>query len=64
MDTGEVIARYVDFRTNIAPLGIGSSDLSDYKFWMYKDSCESDYHSKGLFNEFHHFIKFKEEIKL
>ncbi|MBT3029757.1 MAG: hypothetical protein G8D81_20915 [gamma proteobacterium symbiont of Clathrolucina costata] len=64
MDTGEVIARYVDFRTNIAPLGIGSSDLSDYKFWMYKDSCESDHHSKGLFNEFHHFIRFKEEIKL
>lgn len=62
--TREAIARYVDFRTDITSFGIGTSDLSDYKFWMYKTSCESDSHSKGLFNEFYHLIKLKEEIKL
>jgi hypothetical protein len=40
-NTNEVIAKYVDFRTSITPLAIGSSDLSDYKFWMYKGSCET-----------------------
>ncbi|MCU7873329.1 MAG: hypothetical protein KZQ91_11340 [Candidatus Thiodiazotropha sp. (ex Lucinoma borealis)] len=37
--TGEVLARYVDFGTNIPPIGIGGSSLGDYKFWMQKRSC-------------------------
>ncbi|MBT2997455.1 MAG: hypothetical protein B6D72_12975 [gamma proteobacterium symbiont of Ctena orbiculata] len=61
---GNAIARYVDFRTNISPLGIGTSDLSDYKFWMYKKSCGTKRHSRKYFSEFMHLIKYKEEIKL
>ncbi|MEW7973904.1 MAG: hypothetical protein AB2777_20835 [Candidatus Thiodiazotropha endolucinida] len=40
-ETGEVLARYVDFKTSIPPIGIGGSSLGDYKFWMRKRSCVS-----------------------
>ncbi|MCG8090914.1 MAG: hypothetical protein JAY62_14285 [Candidatus Thiodiazotropha endolucinida] len=40
--SGEVLARYVDFGTNIPPIGIGGSNIGDYKFWMYKRSCVND----------------------
>ncbi|MCG7995263.1 MAG: hypothetical protein JAZ06_07570 [Candidatus Thiodiazotropha taylori] len=42
MQTEAVIARYVDFKTSIVPLGVGASDLSDYKIWMHKETCEDD----------------------
>lgn len=41
LETGEVLARYVDFGTNIPPIGIGGNSLGDYKFWMRKRSCVS-----------------------
>ncbi|MCU7850520.1 MAG: hypothetical protein KZQ89_21620, partial [Candidatus Thiodiazotropha sp. (ex Lucinoma kastoroae)] len=34
LKTGEALARYVDFGTNIPPIGIGGNSLGDYKFWM------------------------------
>jgi hypothetical protein len=42
--TGQVIVSYVDYATDILPIGIGSDRLSDYKFWMQKSSCESSGH--------------------
>ena len=38
--TGEVLARYVDFDTDIAALGSGTRNLRDYKFWLMRRSCE------------------------
>ncbi|MCU7937271.1 MAG: hypothetical protein KZQ99_20820 [Candidatus Thiodiazotropha sp. (ex Dulcina madagascariensis)] len=64
LKTGKALARYVDFGTNIPPIGIGGNSLSDYKIWMQKSSCESDRHSRKLFNEFSHLIKYNEEIEL
>ncbi len=45
--TGEIMAKYMDFGTNIPPLGLGGSRLSDYKFWMQKRSCERDSSSQN-----------------
>ncbi len=36
--TNEILARRIDFGTNILPLGLGK-ELKDYKFWMQKNSC-------------------------
>lgn len=36
--TGEVLARYVDFDTDIAPIGIGGKNST--KFWLAYRSCE------------------------
>jgi hypothetical protein len=64
MKTNEVIAKYVDFRTSISSFAIGSSNLSDYKFWMYKRKCDTGSYSRKSFSEFKHLIKYKEEIRL
>ncbi len=62
--TGKVIAQYIDFSTDILPIGIGSDDLSDYKFWMQKRSCEKDRSSRKRFGEFTHFIQHHKRIEL
>ncbi|MCU7937273.1 MAG: hypothetical protein KZQ99_20830 [Candidatus Thiodiazotropha sp. (ex Dulcina madagascariensis)] len=49
LKTGEVLARYVDFGTNIPPIGIGGNSLGDYKIWMQKSSCEKDVQSRLAF---------------
>jgi len=38
----EILARYVDFMTDIPPIGWGANSLSDYKIWIQKRSCELD----------------------
>jgi len=48
MKTGQVLARYVDFGTK----------------WFRISSCEMDVHSRKLFNEFYHLIKYQKEIHL
>jgi len=65
-ETGEVLARYVDFSTDILGVnrGTASRGISDYKIWMMKRSCESDAHSRKRFNEFYHLVKYQEEIDL
>lgn len=40
--TGEVLAKYVDFGTTVPSLAFGGDSLSDLKFWMSKNSCESE----------------------
>ncbi|MES9987280.1 MAG: hypothetical protein ABW077_05145 [Candidatus Thiodiazotropha endolucinida] len=60
-ETGEVLARYVDFKTNIPPIGIGGSSLGDYKFWMQKGSCEKGMKSQGEFAALQKYIKYKGE---
>jgi len=66
LKTGKALARYVDFRTDILgfELGYSARGLSDYKMWMAKRSCEADVHSRKMFNEFYHLIKYQEEIHL
>jgi hypothetical protein len=35
-----VIARHIDYATDIPPIGLIDDKLSDYKFWMQKASCK------------------------
>ena len=62
--TGEVLARYVDFDTDIPPIGLGIKRSGAFKIWMMKRSCEADRNSKKKFNEFYHLVKYQEEIHL
>ncbi|MCW8943468.1 MAG: hypothetical protein OQL27_01770 [Sedimenticola sp.] len=36
--TGDTLAKHIDFRTDILPIGLANS-LRDIKFWMQRDSC-------------------------
>ncbi len=66
--TGEVLARYVDFDTDIPAIGLGANRLSDYKIWMMKGSCEK---GDGLrtkpmnfeFNKFMYLVQHQREFK-
>ena len=40
--TGETVAAYTDFDTDIRPMGLGPRNLRDYKFWLKWNSCEAD----------------------
>jgi len=62
--TGEILARYVDFNTDIPPAALGARRSGAYKLWMMKRSCEADVHSRKMFSEFYHLIKYQEEIHL
>lgn len=62
---GEVLARYVDFDTDIPPLGIGGEGFSAYKIWMMKESCEAD-SSRPLerrFRLYKYLIQYQKEYK-
>lgn len=54
--TGETLARYVDFDTDVLGVerGTASRGLRDYKFWLAVGSCERDGHKKnrGSFFDF------------
>ncbi len=39
--TGEVLAKYVNFDTDIGSVETGIRDFRDYKFWLNIDSCGS-----------------------
>jgi len=61
IDTNEVLAQYIDFRTDILPLGVGAGEISAYKFWLRKRSCEakiSDLRKREMYN----FISFRNSI--
>jgi hypothetical protein len=38
--TGQILAEYIDFNTNIIALGLGPRNFRDYKSWLKIDSCE------------------------
>ncbi len=40
--TGDILARYVDFNTDIPPIALGVKSPGAYKIWMMKGSCEVD----------------------
>ncbi|MEJ2613261.1 MAG: hypothetical protein P8179_25250 [Candidatus Thiodiazotropha sp.] len=50
--TNEVMVTYVDYATDILPIGLIGDRLSDYKFWMQKKSCDSEgfNESRVMFN--------------
>jgi len=52
--TGDVLARYVDFDTDIRALGLGPRYLRDYKPWLMRRSCERGQRmwQKEKFNDF------------
>ena len=59
----EVIARYVDFDTDLTSLGLGVNKFSDYKIWMYKRSCEKSRDDKIKFMSLLTVIERKGEKK-
>lgn len=52
--TGQVLAEYIDFNTNIIALGLGPRNFRDYKLWLKVDSCEIAGHKKNQ-KEFYQF---------
>jgi hypothetical protein len=46
VSNGEVLARYVDFRSGWGNLAIGANTPREYKFWLLNNSCEVDGHKK------------------
>ena len=53
----EILAKYVDYKTDIPAIGLGGNSLDDYKIWMQKRSCEKDRKSKGLFTSLEKDLK-------
>jgi len=55
--TGKVLARYVDFGTDILGVSRGTAarGISDYKIWLMRRSCETDGHKVNRVD----FYKFK-----
>ena len=42
IQTKEILATYIDYTTDIPPIGLIGNRLSDYKFWMQKKRCSPD----------------------
>lgn len=63
MKTNRILAKVIEFRTNILPIGIGSNRLSDYKFWMKKSSCIRDDGNNKWLGDDDSFYSLKMEIK-
>ena len=61
--TGEVLASYVDFNTDIPPIALGVKRPGAYKIWMMKRSCELDSakQNERKFYEFKYLIKYQKE---
>ena len=64
-ETGEVLAQYIDFSTDIKPIAVGARSLRDYKFWLGSRSCESDGRkvNRKKFNELKFLVKYGKESK-
>jgi hypothetical protein len=52
--TGEILAKYIDFDTDIKEIGLGPRNFRDYKAWLKVDSCETN-KSRPLENQFYKF---------
>ncbi len=64
LETGEVLARYVDFSTDIQGVETGSGKtIADYKIWLGKRSCERDVVSRGKFYRFKYLLKHQKEFE-
>ena len=68
MTTGEVLARYVDFDTDIQVIGLGPRDIRDLKFWLNYKSCETGdgrrtRPMKYEFNKFMYLVQHQKEYK-
>jgi|GEM_PF-3858324 len=62
--TGEILAKYTDFYTNLLnPMTASKTQLSDFKMWMKIDSCNIPGHKKQ-FSEFKSTVKNNKEISL
>ena len=46
--TGEVLAKYVNFDTDVGNVETGLRNFRDYKFWLRIDSCESSDRSQQM----------------
>jgi hypothetical protein len=63
--TGEILAKYIDFDTDIRAIALGPRNFRDYKAWLKVDSCESSGHKshRKEFSAFKHLIKYQKEIE-
>jgi len=56
---GEVLARYVDFRSGWGSMAIGANTPREYKFWLVSGSCEKE--GKGIYRK--KFSRLKNLVK-
>jgi hypothetical protein len=56
-DNDEILAKYVDYSSDNALIGVGANSFADYKIWMHKNHCEKDLKSQAL------YISFMDDIK-
>lgn len=68
MKTGVVLARYVDFNTDIRVIGLGTRNIRDYKLWLNYRSCETGNgrRTKPMnyeFNKFMYLVQHQREYK-
>jgi hypothetical protein len=58
IETGELLAEYVDFDTDIIQLGLGPRYFRDYRVWLNADSCGASNRKQGVkFNGFYYKVK-------
>lgn len=56
--TGEILASFVDFSTNVGAIAVlGLDNIRNLKAWMKYDLCEPDAISKGKFYQFESLIE-------
>ncbi|MEW8050229.1 MAG: hypothetical protein AB2809_07615 [Candidatus Thiodiazotropha sp.] len=58
--TGEALATYIDFDTDIRAIGLGVRDTRDLRIWLAANSCEIDSRENNLSR----FNTFENEIEL
>lgn len=65
MNNGDLLARYVDFDTDIRALGLGPRNFRDLRIWLAVDSCEvtSEKPKEREFYRFKYLVKYQKEYK-
>ena len=67
-ETGEVLASYVDYATDIHAIGLGPRTIRDLKFWLNNKSCEkgNGRRTKPMkfeFNKFMYLVQHQREYQ-
>lgn len=63
INSGEILARYVDFNTGVGNPLVADESIRDYKWWLKVQSCESDGNkiNRSNFYAFKYLIKHQEQ---
>lgn len=67
-ESGDVLAQFVDYGTDIPALGLGGNELAHLKFWMHKDSCEEHLREnirsdKSKFISYSYYLTYKRNLE-